>query len=241
MPESGLTPNSSKLSSHLSSQSAVPSRSRFVIELLVALIVTKLPYVSVPFKWFESFFHEISHGIATLITGGMVNSIQLFPNGAGLCTSQGGNAILIAFSGYPGAALWGYLIFLLATWRAGIRFTLSLLGLIVMASSLFWARDMLTIIILLCLAGLFLLPIKLNNNSLLNSLLRILGLMIMLNAVASPTVLFGLSGKGDANMLSQMTWLPAWIWIFIWLAFSGLMLWLSWSKVNVNKGVKHEA
>ncbi|WP_394130003.1 M50 family metallopeptidase [Shewanella maritima] len=219
---------------------AVPSRSRFVIELFIAFLITKLPIVNIPFKWFESYFHEISHGIATVITGGVVQSIKLFPNGAGLCFSQGGNAIIIAFSGYIGAALWGYLIFLLATWQKGIRFTLSILGATVMCSIVFWARDLLTITILIFLAIFILLPLKLNNSSLLNSLLRILGLMIILNAMASPLVLFGFVRGGDAAMLAQLTWLPAWIWVCIWLAFSGLMLWLSWLKVNVNKGVKHE-
>ena len=175
--------------------SAIPSRGRFMIELLLAFLLTRFPYISIPFKWFESYFHELSHGIATLLTGGTVSHIQLFPNGAGLCFSQGGSSVLIAYAGYFGAALWGYTIFLLATQKRTIRFTLSLLGITVAASLLFWARDVLTIIILSVLIILFLLPLKLKNSSLLNSLLRILGLMIMLNAMASPMVLLGLSGS----------------------------------------------
>jgi hypothetical protein len=84
---------------------------------------------------------------------------------------------------------------------------------------------------------LFLLPLKLKNSSLLNSLLRILGLMIILNAMASPMVLLGLSGQGDAVMLAKITWLPAWLWVMTWLAFSGFMLWRCWRKVDRKKGV----
>ncbi|MBR9727087.1 M50 family metallopeptidase [Shewanella intestini] len=223
-------PNSIPHSQHTS---AVPSRSRFVIELFIAFLITKLPVISIPFKWFESFFHEISHGIATILTGGFVSSIQLFPNGAGLCTSHGGVAIIISFSGYLGAALWGYLIFLLATWQQGIKFTLSLLAATVLGALVFWARDLLTIVILLFLAVLFLLPLKVKKSRFLNSLLRTLGIMIMLNAMASPMVLFGLNGQGDAAMLASLTWIPAWIWVCIWLAISVMMLWFSWMKVNV--------
>ncbi|WP_160052544.1 M50 family metallopeptidase [Shewanella litoralis] len=220
-----------------SAVSATPSRSRFMLELLVAFLLTRFPYISVPFKWLESYFHELSHGIATLLTGGMVSHIQLFPNGAGLCFSQGGSSIFIAYAGYFGAALWGYVIFLLATKKSIIRFTLSLLGLTVAASLVFWARDLLTIAILLVLAIVFLLPLKLKNSSVLNTLLRILGLMIILNAMASPMVLLGLSGQGDAVMLAQLTWIPAWIWVMTWLLFSGVMLWLCWQKVDYKKGV----
>ncbi|ABI71580.1 M50 family metallopeptidase [Shewanella frigidimarina] len=217
--------------------SATPSRSRFMIELLLAFLLTRFPYISIPFKWFESYFHELSHGIATLLTGGSVSHIQLFPNGAGFCFSQGGSSILIAYAGYFGAALWGYSIFLMATQKQTIRFTLTLLALTVAASLLFWARDVLTIVILSVLIILFLLPLKLKNSSLLNTLLRILGLMIILNAMASPMVLLGLSGQGDAVMLAEMTWLPAWIWVITWLAFSGFMLLLCWRKVDRKKGV----
>ena len=220
----------------LTQSCGIPSRGRFVLELIAAFLLTRLPYISVPFKWFESYFHELSHGLATLFTGGIVSHIELFPNGAGLCYSQGGNAVLIAFSGYLGAAVWGYLIFLLATWRNGIRFTLSILALTILASVVLWARDLLTIAILLCLSGLILLPLKLKNSRPLNSLLRILGLMIILNAMASPMVLFGLAGQGDAVALAQMTWIPAWCWVVIWLAVSCCMLWLSWQKVDSTKG-----
>lgn len=96
--------------------SGVPSRGLFIIELVVALLITRIPYLSVPFKWLESYFHELSHGIATIISSGVVSHIQLFPNGAGFCFSQGGSPMLIGFAGYFGAACWGYLIYLLATW-----------------------------------------------------------------------------------------------------------------------------
>ncbi|MFT5789504.1 MAG: hypothetical protein ACI8SJ_001620 [Shewanella sp.] len=214
------------------SSSGTPSRSRFFLELLIAFLVTKLPFISVPFKWLESYFHELSHGLATLFTGGAVSHIQLFPNGAGLCFSQGGWPLVIGFSGYFGAALWGYLIFTFATWPKGIRFSFGLLGAGVILTILLWARDLLTISILVSLALLFLMPLKLKLNRYLATSLRIMALMVILNALASPTVLFGLQGQGDANMLAGQSWLPAWFWVLIWLATSALMLFLCWRRVD---------
>ncbi|QFU22548.1 M50 family metallopeptidase [Shewanella eurypsychrophilus] len=227
-----LNQTGSMTAPHSASKSGAPTRGRFLIELLVALLITRLPFISVPFKWLESYFHELSHGIATLLTGGAVSHIQLFPNGAGLCFSQGGWPVVIGFSGYFGAALWGYLIFILATWPKGIRVSFAVLGSAVVLTTLLWGRDLLTISILASLAVLFLLPLKLNRNRFMGSGLRVMALMIMLNALASPTVLLGLNGKGDAAMLAGATWIPAWIWVFIWLAISALMIFLCWQRVD---------
>lgn len=211
--------------------SGVPSRGLFIIELVVALLITRIPYLSVPFKWLESYFHELSHGIATILSSGIVSHIQLFPNGAGFCFSQGGSPMLIGFAGYFGAACWGYLIYLLATWPKGIRVSFALLGALVVLSGLLWGRDILTLAILAVLTIILLLPLKLSQNKILTQFLRIIGLMIMLNALASPTVLLGL-GQGDAVMLAERTWIPAWIWVGLWLLTSAGALYFAWRRVD---------
>jgi hypothetical protein len=221
-----------KASANKSVRSTMPSRSRFLLELLVAFVITRLPYIGVPFKWLESYFHEVSHGIGALMTGGSVSHIQLFPNGAGLCFTQGGSATVIAFAGYFGAAIWGWLIFSLATSSIKVRYSLGFLGFSVLISLMFWARDLLTIAILFSLLVLFLLPLKLPHWASLQSLLRMVGLMIILNAMASPTVLLGMSEQGDAVKLASLTWVPAWIWVMAWLSSSATMLWFSWSSVS---------
>lgn len=215
------------------SLSGMPSRGLFIIELVLALLLTRIPYFSVPFKWLESYFHELSHGIATLLSGGIVSHIQLFSNGAGLCFSQGGSPLFIGFAGYFGAACWGYLIYLLATWPKGIRISFALLGGLVLLTGLLWGRDILTLVILSVLVVIFLLPLKLNKNKILVQFLRIVGLMIMLNALASPTVLLGLDGQGDAVLLASLSWIPAWIWVGLWLLCSSCALFLVWRRVDL--------
>ncbi|MGS0729239.1 M50 family metallopeptidase, partial [Shewanella sp. 0m-11] len=133
---------------------------------------------------------------------------------------------------YFGAALWGYLIFMFATWAKGIRLSFTLLGGVVVLTIILWARDLLTVAILASLAVLFLLPLKLKQNRFLASGLRVMALMIILNALASPMVLLGLDGQGDANMLAGESWLPAWFWVFGWLATSAFMLYLCWRRVD---------
>ncbi len=207
------------------------SKSQFIAELVLALVLTRLPFVNVPFVWLETFFHELSHGIATILTGGMVSYIELFPNGAGVCHSQGGWVVAIGFAGYFGASLWGYLLFNLATWARGIRLSFALLSGLVLVSILFWARDLLTMAIMGTLAILFVLPLKLSHSRVLTSVLRIVALMVLLNSLSSPTVLLGMGDRGDAAMLANATLIPAWIWVMAWLAISVTLLYRCWKRV----------
>lgn len=230
MPDKASVSSTSRFVPRLTA--GLPSRGLFIIELMLALLITRIPYVSVPFKWLESYFHELSHGIATVLSGGIVSHIQLFPNGAGLCFSQGGSTIMIGFAGYFGAACWGYIIYLLATWPKGIRISFAFFGALVVLSGLLWGRDLLTLAILVVLTIVLLLPLKLSKNKILTQFLRIIGLVIMLNALASPTALLGLDGQGDAVLLAQHSWIPAWVWVGIWLFCSVCALFFAWRRID---------
>ena len=60
-----------------------------------------------PLKIFVVMLHEISHGIASIATGGAIDKIVLdhYQGGAGYC--GGGNAFLPLSAGYLGSLLWG--------------------------------------------------------------------------------------------------------------------------------------
>jgi hypothetical protein len=115
----------------------------FFILLIAAVVIKQLPLVSIPFNWLESYFHEISHGIAAIVTGGSVLRIQLFANGAGLCTTQGGIGFIISFAGYAGATFWGWGIYKLASAHQRVAQGFSVLVFLLLVSSIiFWGRDL---------------------------------------------------------------------------------------------------
>lgn len=225
MPESPTLPANSSAAG----RSYAPAE--FILLLVIAGLVTYVPFLGIPFKWLESFFHELSHALVTLISGGVVSHIRLFPNGAGLCYSGGGSPVLIGFAGYAGAALWGLALFMMASWPKGIRPAFGLLGLLVLVVLLFYARDLLTIGILIVLSGLFFLPLRLANAGWLVQLLRFMALIVLLNAIKSPTYLWGLDGQGDAELLARLIWVPAFVWIGLWLLIAAFCLWLCWRRV----------
>jgi hypothetical protein len=197
---------------------------RFFLLLSIAVIISYIPIISLPFNWLESFFHELSHGLAALLTGGKIISIQLFPNGAGLCTTQGGSRFVISFMGYTGAIFWGALIYLLAWLNKKAVQVVSLAILLLLALSvLFWVRDVLTIILVSVLMGLFFLKWKIDIKY-LSVLMQLTGLLILLNAVLSPLHLIDGRHIGDGASLALLTGIPEIIWVVIWSLLGSFVL-----------------
>ncbi|WP_246047069.1 M50 family metallopeptidase [Colwellia ponticola] len=185
--------------------------------LIASIIIRQIPIASIPLNWLESYFHEISHGIAALITGGEIMRIQLFASGAGLCTTRGGLNFVISFFGYAGATLWGWLLFTLANSHQRTAQVFSgVMIVLLLASIVFWARDLLTIIIIACLAFMFVLTIKVRRLYYLQLLLKFFGVSILLNSLFSPTYLFDGRDVGDGAALASMTMLPELAWVLLW-------------------------
>lgn len=199
-----------------------PSRSfsqkyQFWLFLLAAVVLRQIPFVSIPFNWLETYFHEISHGIAALITGGSIVQIQLFSNGAGLCTTQGGNRFLVSFSGYAGAIIWGMMIYTIAKSHQRIAQIFSLFIIFLLAITLLlWARDLLTIFICVVLLILFLFSLKTKNLKKIQLFLQLAGMMVLLNSLYSPFYLLDGRAIGDGASLANLTLLPEFFWVVIW-------------------------
>ncbi|TYK64435.1 M50 family metallopeptidase [Colwellia echini] len=201
--------------------------------LLVAIVIRQIPIVSIPLNWLETYFHEISHGLAALITGGQIVRIELFPNGSGLCTTRGGLGFFITFFGYAGATVWGWMLFKLANSHQRTAQIISgLMIVLLLASIVLWARDLLTIIIISSLAVMFLFTIKVRSLSYLQLLLKFFGLSIILNSLVSPTYLFDGRALGDGSALASMTFLPEFIWVILWCVIALAAL---YSLIKSNK------
>ncbi|MDG1733574.1 MAG: M50 family metallopeptidase [Thalassotalea sp.] len=214
----------------------------FWLLLILAIALKQIPYVTIPFNWLESYFHEISHGLAAVISGGRIVQIQLFTNGAGLCTTLGGSAFLIAFSGYAGAVAWGVLIYKIADLKSSYSkyFSYFILALLLI-SCVLWVRDFLTLFICALLIVLFLLSVKISHFQLLPLVLKIIALMVLLNSFQSPLYLIDGRGIGDGSALSEITFIPEFIWIALWTALGAFSIYRlgvkgKGSKVKKNSG-----
>ncbi len=212
------------MSETLQNNSQYPSfikRYHFWLILVLAIVIRYIPILSIPFNWLASYFHEISHGIAALLTGGEIKRIQLFANGAGLCTTLGGSNFLTSFFGYAGATIWGTLIYAFVSWHKKIAQYFAFFMMFLLAISiLLWVRDLLTLIIIGLLIGMFFMSVKFKHFKAYQEAMQLIGMLVLLNSLASPSYLLDGRHLGDGAALANLTGIPEFIWICLWSAFA---------------------
>ena len=73
------------------------ARRRLVLTLTIALIALAFwsSFVVYPFRVFVVFLHEISHGIAAVLTGGRIVAVGLTFDEGGVCVTDGGSRFWI--------------------------------------------------------------------------------------------------------------------------------------------------
>ncbi len=81
-----------------------------------------------PVKVMVVLFHELSHGLAALLSGGEVLQIAVTADEGGCCESQGGIPALIVSAGYMGSMFFGGLVLYLSKFRGFVRFVYVLLA-----------------------------------------------------------------------------------------------------------------
>lgn len=199
------------------------ARGHWQLGLLTLLIVLFWPtWVVAPLKVLIVFLHEISHAIATLLTGGSVLGLTIDPMQGGMVISQGGNRFLILTAGYVGSLIIGALLMIAAVRTHWDRIVLGGLGLVLLAVTGLYVRDffaigfgMVTGLLMLCVARF--LPRDVNDLS-----LRVIGLTSMIYVpldIYSDTIARS-HLLSDARMLAEEFGGTATLWGWAWLIIS---------------------
>ena len=208
---------------------------QFIIIMAAAIMVSFIPVLNWPFTWIQTFFHEVSHGLAAIVTGGSVSSIQIHLSGSGLCYTSGGIRFVVTLAGYLGAALFGVLL-VLSVSSASLyqkKALAIILASITLGALLFWGRDLVTILILFAIAAVCLLPIKGDwHPKAVHILLKFIGCYVLLDAIKSPLWLIDGRNLGDGATLSQLTFIPELIWIALWELFALACVWFVWKSLQ---------
>ncbi|MEN8132596.1 MAG: M50 family metallopeptidase [Pseudomonadota bacterium] len=203
----------------------------------MALIISAIPLIHYPFGWFETFFHELSHGLAALLTGGIIHSIELNLDGSGYCVTSGGVQFLVLISGYAGSALWGCLVYLSVTSgkARSANIIAAMLAALVTLTGVLWARDLVTILILLAIVGLFAAAYRYGSRQLTRRFVEFIGVYVVLDAIRSPFSLIDGQSLGDGSALTDMTYIPEIIWIMLWSLMAISCLVLLWIRSAPNE------
>lgn len=214
----------------LNAQSA--NRGTLLLLLVGAFLLAYIPFVHVPFSWAMTFFHEISHGLAALLTGGSIVSIELHRDGSGLCYTRGGWLFIIFNAGYIGAVFWGVLIYTLANRTGGGQGKAKIIALLIAGliavSAVLYAKDLMTWIVSAVLVVLFIAVIKLGQTIWGQWLLKFIGIYVLVSAMRAPLHLLDGRHDGDGASLADLTHIPEIIWVLLWLAIGVLGLIVVW-------------
>ena len=181
-----------------------------------------------PLKIFVVFMHEVSHGLAAVVTGGRIVEIQVNPQQGGHALTQGGSRFWTLTAGYLGSLLWGGLILLLAA-RTHLDKAISvLIGVGMVAISIGFGESTFTYLFGIgfgvgLLAVGFFLPEGVND-----WILRVIGVTSCLYAILDikSDILDRSHLRSDARMLSEVTGFPTEFWGILWILIAiGLTVW----------------
>ena len=189
--------------------------------LMVPLTLLWRTWAVWPFKIPVVFFHELSHGIAAILTGGSIDHIEVVKEQGGLCVTRGGNRFWTLSAGYLGSLIWGGLALLLSSRTRRDRLLTVTMGGLILLATIIWIRPVFSFGFgFHLLAGLVLLLIGILLPHRVNDVfLKLFGLASCLYVI--PDIWSDTIARShlpsDARMLAEMTHIPTVIWGGFWI------------------------
>jgi len=192
--------------------------------LIIALILSFTPIIKSTFFWLTNFFHEISHGIMAILTGGNIQKIEMLFFGHSTFYVDGGNQVLILSSGYIGAVIFGTLIYNIA--KKGINLSILSFSLILsfILIALFLTEDLMSKLILIILATKIFFIYKVKNYYLQKFMFRFIAIYILVDGAKSSLSLIDGRNFGDAYELEAITNIPEIFWSLSWFCINIIIL-----------------
>ncbi|MCX7066742.1 MAG: M50 family metallopeptidase [Methylococcales bacterium] len=190
---------------------------------LLGLIIIGWEYpILYPLKLLVVFFHESSHAIATLLTGGMVKELVINQDQGGHVISQGGNRFIILSAGYIGSLLWGVIIYMASVKSHYDKEIMAVLGISILIITLVLSRSIFSWLFGLLSGGAMLLMARYLAEKYNDFALRLIGLTSMMYApldIYSDTISRSYL-QSDAYLLAEYTGGTTLLWGSIWIIIS---------------------
>jgi hypothetical protein len=216
----------------------------FIIAIVV-IAIWQLPYlgwVQYPFILLGTWFHEMGHGVASLIVGGTFEFLEIYKNGGGLAYANLGNSYLpsslakaiMAAGGLLGPAIIGAIFIAAAKYHKSSMILLRLLVGVIILSLLLWIRSFWGLIVMSAYVFVLLGIMYLKNRKLEVITILFLGLQCILSTYLQIDYLFtkqfqrnGVVQISDTQAIAENTFGFYWLWALVIMFFSGIILWKS--------------
>ena len=201
----------------------------FLVSVITTIFFLWPTPVLYPLKLLIVFFHESSHALIAVATGGQVLELVINPMQGGHVLSSGGNRFMALSAGYLGSLLWGSIIYLLSVRTQFDKAIMFGLGLVILAISALFVRDAFALgfgaivgVVMLIMGGAA--PVQVNDY-----ILRVVGMTSMLYApldIYSDTIERS-SLRSDAFMLAEEFGGETVVWGGVWLVLSVVIIMLT--------------
>jgi hypothetical protein len=189
-----------------------------------------------PIKLFVVLTHEMSHGLAAILTGGHLDSILITTSLGGESRTIEGNKFIIASSGYLGSLLFGVALFVSGHKEKFRKTTSILLAVLLILFAANYLEGNLGKISSVFFATVFIvLPIYFSEMINLY-FFKLLGLISMFYVAIDikEDILTNVYRPSDAQFIASLTSVSATVWGILWLTISILTIFilLRWSFKN---------
>ena len=175
-----------------------------------------------PLRMLVVFLHELSHGLAAILTGGRIVRIELSAAEGGLCVTQGGWRFVVLSAGYLGSLAWGVALLFGGARRRGHSALLAGVGLLLLGVTLVYVRSAFGFVYGVVTGTALLLAGRKLPQAASQVLLTMLGVVSCLYAVwdiASDTLLRQIPAS-DASALGHLTGIPGPVWGVMWITLA---------------------
>ena len=146
---------------------------------LLLVLLWQSPIIA-PLKLLVVFLHELSHALATWLTGGRVVEFVVSGNQSGHVISAGGSRFIILSAGYLGSLLFGLLFYRLSRNPRLTDICLAVLALTMLVVGIGYAGSGYTLLFAVVVAALLLLLLKYANAISKQALLMLFALATMI-------------------------------------------------------------
>jgi len=194
--------------------------------LLVIIFIAWNSSLLYPLKILVVFFHESSHALATVITGGKVMEMVVVAEQGGHVVSLGGSRFITLNAGYLGSLFWGVIIYLVAAGTRVDRPAMFILGSIIIIITLAFVTALFAFIFGLFIGGLMIVLSIFTSERVNDFLLRLIGLTSMIYTIldiVSDTITHS-ELQSDARMLAEEFGGSTIFWGGFWCIISGFII-----------------
>ena len=187
-----------------------------------------------PLKIFVVLLHEISHGLAAIITGGSIDHIEINAQQGGVCYTRGGSRFLTLTAGYLGSMFFGSLILVAAARTRWDRYISMGIGVAVVLVTAIFIRTWFGFFFGLAFGAAMILMGRFLSEKVNDIALKFIGLTSVMYAIfdiKDDLISRTVAGSDAYKMAEIFVVLPPIFWGILWIAISvvvaAVMLWVA--------------